>query len=108
MKKEPPTKKLTIHLKRNSAPAQVRKSLDLIIHELEQYGRTVTTNGKASRYLSYRMRFPKDDKKIFFTWNKQHHQSIITLDTATKLECISPNKIRLIYKGYFKKKDTIS
>ena len=105
MQKEPPTKKLTIHLKRNNAPAQVRKALDLIIRELELYGRTTTTNGKASRYLSYRMRYPKNDEKIFFTWSKQHHKSIIALDTETRLEKISDNKVRLIYEGHFKKKN---
>jgi len=105
MKKEPPTKKLTIHLKRSSAPAQVRMALDCIIIELEKYGRTITTNGKASRYLAYRMRYPKDEQKIFFTWSKQHHQSIIALNTKTRLERISDNKIRLIYEGHLKKKE---
>jgi len=105
MKKEPPTKKLTIHLKQNTAPAQVKKSLDLILRELEKYGRTITNNGKASRYLAYRMRYPKEDQKIFFTWSKKHHQSVIALNTETRLERISDNKIRLIYEGHLKKKD---
>jgi len=105
MQKEPPTKKLTIHLKRSSAPAQVRLALDHIIYELEHYGRTTTSNGKASRFLSYRMRYPKNDEKIFFTWSKQHHRSIITLDTETRLEQISPNKIRLIHKRHIKEKE---
>jgi len=104
MKKESPTKKVTIFLKRHRAPAQVQEALDYIIADLEKYGRTTTKNGKASRYLSFRMRQQKNNDKIFFTWNRKN-QSIITLNTETRLEKISNNKIRLIYEGHLKKKD---
>jgi len=99
------TKKVTIFLKKNNAPAQVRKALDHILYELEHYGRTITPNGKASRYLSFRMKYPKENQKIFFTWCKQHHQSIIALAPETKLERVSDNKVKLIYEGFMQKKE---
>jgi len=94
----------TIILKRHKAPAHIQHALDAILNDLEQYGRSITTNGQASRYLSYRLREPKNQEKIYFQWHKNVQKSVITLSQNTKLERISPNKIRLIHQRIIEKK----
>ena len=96
--------KKVIILKRNKAPAHIQKALDLILYELEHYGRAITTNGSASRYLAYRLKEPKKQQKIYFQWHKQYQKSIITLSQNTHIERISKNKIRLIHKQDFGEK----
>jgi len=97
--------KRTIILKRNKAPAHIQNALDAIIADLEQYGRSITTNGHASRYLQYRLKEPKHQEKIYFQWHRNIQKSVITLSQTTKLERLSPNKIRLIHHREVKKKD---
>lgn len=100
MKTQAP-EKITVCLKKNNAPAHIKKALDMIIYELEHFGRTSTNCGAASRFLSQRMKSPKNQEKIYFSWNKQHQKSMITLATSTKLERVSSNKVRLVYQKSF-------
>ena len=90
-------------LKRHKAPAHVQQAIDSIIRDLEIYGRTTTTNGKASRFLSYRMRYPKKLGQIYIQWLPKQKCSLIALEKDYKIEVISPNKIRLIYEGTLSK-----
>jgi len=95
--------KTTIMLKRSKAPHKVREAIDSIIRDLEIHGRTTTTNGKASRFLSYRMKYPKNKEQIYFKWLPECKKSLIALEKGYKLVRISENKIRLVYVGEFKK-----
>ena len=93
-------------LKRHKAPAEIQKAIDMILHDLEQYGRSTTTNGKASRYLSYRLRYHKNQGKIYFRWMGDYKppRSLIALEPETKLEILSDNKVKLVYERKLKKK----
>ena len=95
--------KTTVTLKRSKLPHKIQKSIDAIIHDLELYGRTTTTNSRAVRYLSYRMRYPKKDGLVYIKWlsdyNPQRH--LIALDKGYKLIKISKNKLRLVYEEKF-------
>jgi len=92
--------KITIMLKRTRAPAYVRHSFDAILKDLEQHGRTVTENTKASRFLSYRFKTPKKNGKIYFKRLNECNppKSLIALEPNVKLKRVSPNKVRLIYE----------
>jgi len=90
--------KITIMLKRTKCPAHIQRALDQILFELEKYGRAHTTNGTASRFLAHRMKTPKNQEKVYFSWNKQHQKSIITLAADTSLERVSDNKVKIIYQ----------
>jgi len=93
--------KKVIILKKQKAPHQVRDAIDAIIRDLEIYGRTTTPNGKASRYLSFRMRNQKN-KQIYFKWLPECKKSIIALEKGYKLIRLSDNKVKLIYTGELK------
>jgi len=95
--------KKTIMLKRHKATHVVQEALDAIIRDLELYGRTTTENGSASRFLSYRMKYPKEREQIYFHWMPQHKKSLIALKTGIKLVRISKNKVRLVYEGELEK-----
>ena len=86
----------TINLKKQKIPSHIQKSLDQILYELEQYGRAVSNNGHASRYLSFRFKKPRDKGDIFFTWSKRWKKSIIVLSPYTKLIRLSDNKVKLL------------
>ena len=95
----------TIMLKRHKAPIEIQRAIDMILNDLEQYGRSTTTNGKASRFLAYRMVYPKRQGKIYFRWMGDYKppRSLIALEPETKLEIISKHKIRLIHERKTKK-----
>ena len=92
---------ITIFLKKSKTPAHIQRALDQILYDLERYGRTITSNGYESRYLSYKMRKPKNDKQIYFGWNKFDQKSMISLKPGAKIERVSDTKVRLIYEQEF-------
>lgn len=89
----------TIMLKRSKLQPFVRNSLDAIVNDLELHGRSITTNGKASRYLSYRMRKPKNNNQIIIKWIPEIKSSIVMLKPGISLERISDNKIKLVIEN---------
>ena len=95
-------KKIVISLKTTKAPEHIRRALDQILYELERYGRAITTNGSASRFLAYRCKRPKDKEHIYFGWNKQNQKSMIVLAKNVKLERINDNKVKILYTPEFK------
>lgn len=90
--------KITIFLKKSKAPEHIQRALDAIIYELEHYGRAITNNGSASRYLALKMRQPKNFEYIYFGWNKQNQKSMICLAHNVMLEKVNDNKIRITCK----------
>jgi len=46
------------------------ESIDAIIAQLEKNGRAITTNGQASRTLSYRLKNAKKKGQVYFSWSK--------------------------------------
>jgi len=88
--------KIIIALKKSKAPVHIQQSLDIILRELEDYGRAITDNGSASRFLAHRFKTPKNNGHIYFGWNKQYQKSMIVLKTGVKLERVSDNKVRII------------
>lgn len=86
-------------LKKQKASPYVVKSIVSIIGQLEEHGRAITENGKASRFLSYRLKHPKDRGDIFFNSHnvKRERRSVITLKPGVRLVRINDNKIKLIY-----------
>ena len=96
-------KKTTVMLKKYKVPHHIQKAIDAILRDLELYGRTTTTNGKAVHYLSHRMRYPKKDGLVYIRWlpdyNPQRH--LIALDSKYKLVRISENKVRLVCEEKF-------
>ena len=91
------SERFTIALRKTKTPAHIQQALDMILYELEHFGRAITTNGSASRYLAHRLRQPKNNEYIYFGWNKQNQKSMIVLAHNVKLERIGDNKIKVIY-----------
>ena len=86
----------TIFIKKSRVPLHVQKSIDQILHNLEKHGRASTTNGRASRYLSFRFnKQPKIEDSIVFWWHKKYNKSFIQLSPTTKLVRINDNKVRI-------------
>lgn len=96
----------TVLVYRMKTPEHVKKAIDMILHQLEDCGRAFTTNGAASRVLS---RFVNDvnkpdqngKKKMYFVWDKDTSQSVITLSTSVKLVRTKDNRIKLIGRKDF-------
>jgi hypothetical protein len=94
----------TIMLKRNKAPKDIQKAIDAIVDDLQNHRYAITPNGRASRFLAFRMQYPKKREQIYFNWMPKHEKSIIVLKKGFKLIKISKNKIRLVYESEFGKK----
>jgi len=85
----------TIMLKKSKLPPFVQEALDAIVYDLERHGRTTTSNGKASRYLSYRMRQYKKNNQIIIKWIPELKGSVVMLKPGVSLTRVSENKVRL-------------
>jgi len=72
----------------------IEDSLNNILRDLEQYGRSSCKNGRASRYLSRFVKPQKENQEIFFSWNKQWRMSIIHLPPNVKITRIGSRQLK--------------
>jgi len=89
------SEKTVIFLKKSKSPEHIKRAIDNILYELEHYGRAITTNGSASRYLAQKFKQPKLNEYVYFGWNKQNKKSMICLARNVKLERINNHKVRI-------------
>lgn len=90
--------KRTIFIKQSKVPAEVKKALEAILTDLEKYGRTETSNGRAARFLAYRFRPYKKEGKIYIKWHPKQKKSVITLHKFASIEVVNPYKIKFKFK----------
>ena len=87
------TKKSHLPYRMKTDP-EIRHAIDNILSQLELYGRAFTSNGTASRVLSRYFSEPVNNGHIYFTWNKKHEKSIITIPPSIHLTRTKDNRIR--------------
>jgi len=82
----------------SKVPAEVRTAIDAVVCDLEQYGRTTTTNHKAARYLQHKMREHKRMGLIYFRWLNDYNpqKSLIALEKGYGIKRLSDNKLKVV------------
>lgn len=91
-------KNKTIIVYRRKTEEEIKHIIKNIVHQLENYGRATSTNGRAVTAFSRFMEEPIRREHIYFDWNKMHRKSIITLPPSITLVRLSDNKIKLIFE----------
>lgn len=91
-------KKKSIIVYRRKTDEEIKHIINVIVNQLEHYGRATSRNGKAVRILSRHMAEPIRKEQIYFDWNNMHKKSVITLPPSIRLVRLSSNKIKLIFE----------
>lgn len=74
---------------------EIKKSIDLILIQLEQHGRSIVGDGISSRIFSRHTNDYVKSGKLYFTWNKKNKKSVIVVPPGMKLIRVK-NKIKII------------
>ena len=92
-------KKVVWFKKLNHQSEDIQRGVRNILYQLERYGRALTTNAKAARYVARNFNKVRHTH-VYWGWDKRRKTSIIALSPSVRVRIIAPYKIRIEVKKH--------
>jgi len=76
----------------------IDRSINQVLYELSKFGRSISGNGDAVRFMERAFRQQKKNGNIYFSWNNFNRKSVIALEPEVNLVILDRNRCLLTRK----------